>query len=70
MLVVVSWVSFWLDPHAVPARVALGVTTLLTISSKSAGLSSETPQVSYVKVNLIWYKPIMPEKELVQYSEN
>ena len=29
---------------------ALGVTTLLTISSKSAGLSSETPQVSYVKV--------------------
>ena len=26
------------------------MTTLLTISSKSAGLSSETPQVSYVKV--------------------
>ena len=34
----------------VPGRVALGVTTLLTISSKSAGLSSESPQVSYVKV--------------------
>ena len=33
-------------------RVALGVTTLLTISSKSAGLSSETPQVSYVKASL------------------
>ena len=36
--------------HLFQGRVALGVTTLLTISSKSAGLSSETPQVSYVKV--------------------
>lgn len=70
LIVIVSWVSFWMDVEHVPGRVALGVTTLLTISSKSAGLSSETPQVSYVKVNLIWYKPIMPEKELVQYSEN
>ncbi|CAK5081430.1 unnamed protein product [Meloidogyne enterolobii] len=28
MLVIVSWVSFWLDRTAVPARVTLGVTTL------------------------------------------
>ena len=27
MLVIVSWVSFWLDNRSVPARVALGVTT-------------------------------------------
>ena len=40
-----------MDVEHVPGRVALGVTTLLTISSKSAGLSSETPQVSYVKVS-------------------
>ena len=44
LIVIVSWVSFWMDVEHVPGRVALGVTTLLTISSKSAGLSSETPQ--------------------------
>lgn len=27
MLVIVSWVSFWLDENAVPARTALGITT-------------------------------------------
>jgi len=54
LIVIVSWVSFWMDVEHVPGRVALGVTTLLTISSKSAGLSSETPQVSYVKALDIW----------------
>lgn len=34
MLVIVSWVSFWLDRGAVPARVTLGVTTLLTMTTQ------------------------------------
>lgn len=34
LIVVISWVSFWLDVEAIPARITLGVTTLLTISSK------------------------------------
>lgn len=34
MLVIVSWVSFWLDRSAVPARVTLGVTTLLTMTTQ------------------------------------
>jgi anionic glutamate receptor len=34
MLVAVSWVSFWLDKDSVPARVTLGVTTLLTMTTQ------------------------------------
>ena len=50
MLVIVSWFSFWIDPKAVPARVALGVTTLLTMSTKTASISNSLPPVAYTKV--------------------
>ena len=49
MLVIVSWVNFWLDPKAVPARVALGVTTLLTMSTQTASINSALPPVAYTK---------------------
>ena len=42
--------SFWIDPKAVPARVALGVTTLLTMSTKTASISNSLPPVAYTKV--------------------
>merc|ERR1711963_99144 len=54
LIVVISWVSFWMDTDSVPGRTTLGVTTLLTVSSKSAGLNAETPQVSYVKAIDVW----------------
>ena len=54
MLVVVSWVSFWLDPHAVPARVALGVTTLLTMSTQTASINNSLPPVAYTKAIDVW----------------
>lgn len=34
-MVVISWVSFWMDVNSVPGRVTLGITTLLTVSSKA-----------------------------------
>uniref|UniRef100_A0A1I8B0W2 Ig-like domain-containing protein n=1 Tax=Meloidogyne hapla TaxID=6305 RepID=A0A1I8B0W2_MELHA len=37
MLVIVSWVSFWLDRTAVPARVTLGVTTLVLARYRGEG---------------------------------
>uniref|UniRef100_A0A915NB10 Ig-like domain-containing protein n=1 Tax=Meloidogyne javanica TaxID=6303 RepID=A0A915NB10_MELJA len=49
MLVIVSWVSFWLDKDSVPARVTLGVTTLLTMTTQSSGINSKLPPVSYTK---------------------
>ncbi|KAI6171461.1 BMA-AVR-14, isoform d [Aphelenchoides bicaudatus] len=51
MLVVVSWVSFWLDKDAVPARVSLGVTTLLTMTTQASGINSKLPPVSYIKAS-------------------
>jgi len=54
MLVIVSWFSFWIDPKAVPARVALGVTTLLTMSTKTASISNSLPPVAYTKAVDLW----------------
>ncbi|KAG7175710.1 Glycine receptor subunit beta-type 4-like 3, partial [Homarus americanus] len=54
LIVVVSWVSFWLDVDAIPSRVTLGVTTLLTVCSESSAFRDKTPAVSYVKALDIW----------------
>jgi hypothetical protein len=53
-LVVLSWVSFWVDPEAVPARVSLGVTCVLTMTTQSAGVHQSLPPVSYVKAIDVW----------------
>uniref|UniRef100_A0A3B3QZ26 GABA(C) receptor n=1 Tax=Paramormyrops kingsleyae TaxID=1676925 RepID=A0A3B3QZ26_9TELE len=49
LMVMLSWVSFWIDRRAVPARVSLGITTVLTMSTIITGVSSSMPQVSYIK---------------------
>ncbi|XP_005993470.1 gamma-aminobutyric acid receptor subunit rho-3 [Latimeria chalumnae] len=49
IMVMLSWVSFWIDRRAVPARVSLGITTVLTMSTIITGLSVSMPQASYVK---------------------
>ncbi|XP_050730975.1 glycine receptor subunit alpha-4-like isoform X3 [Eriocheir sinensis] len=54
LIVVVSWVSFWLDVDAIPSRVTLGVTTLLTVCSESTSFRDKMPAVSYVKALDIW----------------
>merc|ERR1719495_801969 len=49
LIVVVSWVSFWLNRGAAPARVGLGVTTVLTMTTLISSTNSALPKISYVK---------------------
>lgn len=44
-----SWVSFWIKPEAAPARVTLGVTSILTLSTQHAKSQASLPPVSYLK---------------------
>ena len=49
LIVVISWVSFWLNRGATPARVTLGVTTVLTMTSLTSSTHSQLPKISYMK---------------------
>ena len=49
LIVVISWVSFWLNRGATPARVGLGVTTVLTMTTLMASTNAALPKISYVK---------------------
>ncbi|XP_067993738.1 gamma-aminobutyric acid receptor subunit gamma-1 isoform X2 [Melanerpes formicivorus] len=46
--VVLSWVSFWINKDAVPARTSLGITTVLTMTTLSTIARKSLPKVSYV----------------------
>ncbi|XP_022241068.1 glycine receptor subunit alpha-2-like isoform X2 [Limulus polyphemus] len=49
LIVIMSWISFWIRPEAVPARVTLCVTSLLTLSTQHAQSQKSLPPVSYIK---------------------
>uniref|UniRef100_A0A1I8HJR2 Neur_chan_LBD domain-containing protein n=1 Tax=Macrostomum lignano TaxID=282301 RepID=A0A1I8HJR2_9PLAT len=49
LIVVLSWVSFWLSRTAVPARVALGITTVLTMTTLISSTNAALPKISYLK---------------------
>ena len=54
LIIFLSWVSFWLNIDAVPARVSLGLLTVLTITTQSSGARASLPPVSYVKAIDVW----------------
>ncbi|OQV20944.1 putative Glutamate-gated chloride channel [Hypsibius exemplaris] len=54
LIVSVSWVTFWLSVEAVPARVSLGITTLLTMTTLIGGAKQGLPAVSYIKALDVW----------------
>ncbi|XP_075145490.1 histamine-gated chloride channel subunit 1 isoform X2 [Haematobia irritans] len=54
LIVVMSWISFWIKPEAIPARVTLGVTSLLTLATQNTQSQQLLPPVSYVKAIDVW----------------
>ncbi|XP_071511651.1 gamma-aminobutyric acid receptor subunit beta-1-like [Diadema antillarum] len=49
MITCLSWLSFWINRNAVPARVALGITTVLTMTTLVGNAGNSLPKLSYVK---------------------
>lgn len=50
LVVMLSWFSFWLGLDAIPGRVTLLVTCMLTLVTMFTGLRADIPPVAYVKV--------------------
>lgn len=49
ILVILSWCSFWIAPDAIPARISLSITTILSTLLLSGSVNSQMPKVSYLK---------------------
>ncbi|XP_037080520.1 LOW QUALITY PROTEIN: gamma-aminobutyric acid receptor alpha-like [Pollicipes pollicipes] len=54
LIVVLSWVSFWINREATADRVSLGITSVLTLSTISIESRTSLPKVSYATA-LDWF---------------
>ena len=45
LIVCLSWISFWIDASASTARVALGITTVLTMTTQTSSAQESLPKV-------------------------
>jgi len=57
LIVMLSWVGFWINKNSDPARVSLGVTTVLTMTTIAT--SAETVPVAYMKALDVWFAMCM-----------
>ncbi|XP_066283308.1 gamma-aminobutyric acid receptor subunit beta-3-like isoform X3 [Branchiostoma lanceolatum] len=49
LLVMISWVSFWINKDSPPARVSLGITTVLAQTTFVTSARASLPKISYIK---------------------
>jgi len=68
LVVIISWVSFWIHKSAVPARITLGVTTVLTMATQLQ--SAQGQIVSYARAIDVWYAfcMILVFSTLIEYA--
>ncbi|KAM8927646.1 gamma-aminobutyric acid receptor subunit delta [Pelodytes ibericus] len=55
LLVAMSWISFWISQSAVPARVSLGITTVLTMTTLMDSARSSLPRASAIKALDVYF---------------
>ena len=64
LIVILSWVSFWINMDAAPARVGLGITTVLTMTTQSSGSRASLPKVKRHARELVCHRalqfPLIP----------
>ncbi|XP_077984777.1 glycine receptor subunit alphaZ1-like [Glandiceps talaboti] len=55
LLVIISWISFWLHVDATPARASLGITSVLTLVTQSSSIRWMIPALSYPTAIDLWF---------------
>lgn len=70
LIVIISWIPFWLDRKDTHARVALGVTTVLTMTTLVTQTNSVMPKISYLNALDIYlqFSFSMVFLSLIQYA--
>ncbi|XP_077990243.1 glycine receptor subunit alpha-4-like isoform X2 [Glandiceps talaboti] len=70
LLVALSWLSVWVEISAAPARVALGVTTVLALVTQATWLRSQLPKIAYATAIDVWMVTcqILVFAALLEYS--
>ncbi|XP_077990573.1 glycine receptor subunit alphaZ1-like [Glandiceps talaboti] len=53
-LVILSWLTLWIEATSSPARTTLGITTALALVTQSTWLRGQIPKVTYVTAIDIW----------------
>ena len=54
LLVLLSWLSFYIDPEATPARTSLGAVIILTITTQRSTLTNSMPPGSTTNAIDVW----------------
>ncbi|XP_078342112.1 gamma-aminobutyric acid receptor subunit alpha-6-like [Oculina patagonica] len=54
LIVLISWIVFWMSPDNAGDRLTIGITTILTIMFLSGAINASMPPVSYAKA-MDWY---------------